>query len=83
MTTSPEMQTDRKEIALDLVEATRELMLASATTEVSDDQLRAAARQLRDLTEVLASQRRPRALPPPHLASSCATGDASTRTVSH
>lgn len=62
MTTSPQMQTDRRESALDLVEATRELMLAAATTDVDDEQLRAAARQLRDLTDVLASRRRPRAL---------------------
>lgn len=62
MTATPDVLAVQREASLDLVDATRELMLAAVTTDLDAEQLQSAAQQLRDLTELLKSRRRTRAL---------------------
>ncbi|MFS3129305.1 PaaI family thioesterase [Nocardioides sp. Bht2] len=53
---------DHREAALDLAEATRELMLVSATTDMGVAELRSATARLREVTQLLGQRRRPRVL---------------------
>ncbi|CAM3345317.1 PaaI family thioesterase [Nocardioides dubius] len=57
-----EEETDHRAATLELIEATRELMLASATTEMGLAELHSATEQMRAITAVLAQRRRPRVL---------------------
>lgn len=62
MPPTSEILAAERQASLDLADATRELMLAAATSDVGPADLQAAAQQLRDVTEMLGRRRRPRVL---------------------
>lgn len=57
-----EAEPGHREASLELAEATRELMLAAATSDMDPADLRAATEQLREITRHLGRRRRPRVL---------------------
>lgn len=59
MTVSP-VDDDQRAASLDLVAATRELMLAAGTSDLDAAQLSTAAEQVRELARTLGERRRPR-----------------------